>query len=132
MELTFTPAAQKRLAKYLDDGSQKRLILDFDDGVGPFSDIGDCSLGVNFKLILLDVDKELPKDFDAHFISNLGNVYYKSYTKSQYAEHMKLDFEANYFTMPLKSDFETLCDNVEVVDLTTRELSHAPIGTHDC
>ena len=45
---------------------------------------------------------------------------------------MKLDFEANYFTMPLKSDFETLCDNVEVVDLTTRELSHAPIGTHDC
>ena len=40
MELTFTPAAQKRLAKYLDDGSQKRLILDFDDGVGPFSDIG--------------------------------------------------------------------------------------------
>ncbi|MBM6753439.1 iron-sulfur cluster biosynthesis family protein [Lactobacillus alvi] len=132
MKLTVTPAAQKRLAKYLDAGSLKRLILDFDDGVGPFSDIGDCSLGVNFKLILLDADKELPKDFDAHFASNLGDVYYKGYTKSQYAEHMKLDFEPNYFTMPLKSDFETLCDNVEVVDLTTRELTHAPAGTHDC
>ena len=44
MKLTFTPQAQQRLQKYLQPDS--KLILDFDDGVGPFSDAGMCTLDV--------------------------------------------------------------------------------------
>lgn len=51
MKLTFTPQAQQRLQKYLQPDS--KLILDFDDGVGPFSKLGNCSLDANFKLIIV-------------------------------------------------------------------------------
>lgn len=34
MELRVTQAAQERLARYLSP--DKKLVLDFDDGVGPF------------------------------------------------------------------------------------------------
>ncbi|MBM6754881.1 iron-sulfur cluster biosynthesis family protein [Lactobacillus alvi] len=130
MQLTVTPAAKERLARYLK--ADQKLVLDFDDGVGPFSDLGNCSLDVNFKFIILDGSQPLPADFDAHFSSNLGEIYYKSYTKPQYAEKMKLDFEPTYFTMPLKSPLATLCDNVEVVDLTNQQFEHLERTTHDC
>lgn len=129
MYLNVTPAAQARLARYLSP--QKKLILDFDDGVGPFSALGNCSLDVNFKLILVDQAMALP-DFDAHFSSNIGEVYYKGYAKPQYAESMTLDFEATYFTLPLKSPHGLLSDNVEVVDLSTDSVAPTMLGTHDC
>lgn len=129
MELTITPAAQKRLARYL--APHKKIILDFDDGVGPFSDLGNCSLDVNFKLIFVDEKMDLP-DFKAHFSSNYGEIYYKAYAQPQYAEQMTLDFDATYFTLPLKSPHGLLSDNVEVVDLSTDSVAPTMLGTHDC
>ncbi len=129
MKLTFTDAAKKRLARYLSP--TKKLVLDFDDGVGPFSALGNCSLDVNFKLVFVDQDQELP-DFDAHFSSNLGEVYYKGYTKPQYAEEMTLDFEPTFFTMPLKSPQGVLCDNMEVVDLAQVPATNLAGQAHDC
>lgn len=130
MEMTITPAAQQRLARYL--APHKKIILDFDDGVGPFSDLGNCSLDVNFKLIFVDQAMPLP-DFTAHFSSNLGEIYYKAYAKSQYAAQMTLDFDPTYFTLPLKSPYGLLSDNVEVVDLAEQPMvSTAPGTTHDC
>ncbi|WP_283585708.1 iron-sulfur cluster biosynthesis family protein [Limosilactobacillus ingluviei] len=129
MELTITPAAQKRLARYL--APHKKIILDFDDGVGPFSDLGNCSLDVNFKLIFVDEKMDLP-DFKAHFSSNYGEIYYKAYAQPQYAEQMTLDFDATYSTLPLKSPHGLLSDNVEVVDLSTDSVAPTMLGTHDC
>ena len=74
MYLTFTNEAKQRLARYVDDS--KKMLMDYDDGVGPFSAIGNCSLDDNFKLIFVDKDRNF-KDFDAHFDSNLGPIYYK-------------------------------------------------------
>lgn len=131
MDLTFTAAAQKRLAKYLD-GHDYRIILDFDDGVGPFSKLGNCSLDVNYKLIFVEQDEQVP-DFNAHFASNLGPIYYKDFDEPQYDEHMTIDFNPRYFTLPLKSDYRLLTDNVEVmrvshVDLANKQTEPA----HDC
>ncbi|MCT3443227.1 iron-sulfur cluster biosynthesis family protein, partial [Limosilactobacillus fermentum] len=42
VDLTFTEAAKERVARYLSP--DKKIILDYDDGVGPFSKLGDCSL----------------------------------------------------------------------------------------
>lgn len=130
MELRVTQAAQERLARYLSP--DKKLVLDFDDGVGPFSALGSCGLDVNFKLVFVPKDQELP-DFDASFSSNIGEVFYKGYAKPQYAETMKLDFNPNFFTMPLSSPNGTLTDNVEVVDLVPNDLQKVSQGvTHDC
>lgn len=38
MDLTFTEAAKERVARYLSP--DKKIILDYDDGVGPFSKLG--------------------------------------------------------------------------------------------
>ena len=46
---------------------------------------------------------------------------------------MKLDFNPNFFTMPLSSPNGTLTDNVEVVDLVPNDLQRVSQGvTHDC
>lgn len=129
MQLTVTPAAQERLAKYLQ--KNPKLVLDYDDGVGPFSDLGNCSLDANYKLVFVDPTADLP-DFDAHFSSNIGEIYYKGYTKPQYDEDMRLDFESTFFTIPLKSSRGTLTDNIEVVDLTDHAFTHQAVQTHDC
>ena len=94
MKLTFTPQAQQRLQKYLQPDS--KLILDFDDGVGPFSKLGNCSLDANFKLIIVSKDAKLP-DFNAQLDSNLGPIWYKDYTASQLDEKNGSPFQPNLF-----------------------------------
>ncbi len=42
MNITFTDQAIERLQRY--ELSSKKMLLDFDDGVGPFSAVGSCSL----------------------------------------------------------------------------------------
>lgn len=130
MQLTFTDGAKKRLARYLTP--DKKMILDFDDGVGPFSAVGDCGLGANYKLVFVDKDRSFP-DFDSKISSNLGDIYYKGYTKPQYAEKMEIRFNPRYFTMPLVTPFETLTDNVELLDLSSADVAtKTQEGTHDC
>lgn len=129
MELTVTDAAKQRLAKYLQ--GDVKIVLDYDDGVGPFSDLGNCSLDANYKLVFVKPDADLP-DFDAHFSSNIGEIYYKGYTAPQYDPQMRLEFESTFFTMPLKSSQGTLTDNIEVVDLTAHDFVHQAVQTHDC
>lgn len=130
MELTFTDGAKQRLARYLSP--DKKMVLDFDDGVGPFSAVGDCGLEVNYKLVFVDKDVDLP-DFDAQMTSNLGKIYYKGYTKPQFADKMEVRFNPRNFTMPMVSRLATLTDNLEVLDLgSVAKTATTMKGTHDC
>lgn len=130
MELFFTPAAQARLSKALNDNT--KLILDFDDGVGPFSALGNCSLDTHFTLIAVNADQDYP-DFDAKMTSNLGPIWYKSYTSPQFDEHMEVRFNKNFFTMPLVSDRRFLTDNLEFMDLQTQTFQKPiQLAAHDC
>lgn len=130
MKLTFTPQAQQRLQKYLQPNS--KLILDFDDGVGPFSKLGNCSLDANFKLIIVSQSVNLP-DFNAQLTSNLGSVWYKDYTASQLDEKMEVRFNQTYFTMPLVSEQRTMTDNLELLDLQEGFSTESAFnGAHDC
>lgn len=113
MDLTFTPEAQKQVERYLRPNT--KLLLDFDDGVGPFSNLGNCSMDSHYKLIFVKDDLELP-DFDQSFPSNLGPVYYKGYNAPQYEAGMQLQFNKRYFTLPLVSPSSVLTDDVELVD----------------
>ncbi|WP_373842087.1 iron-sulfur cluster biosynthesis family protein [Limosilactobacillus sp.] len=131
MKLTFTDGAVRRLKCYLNP--QIKLILDYDDGVGPFSKIGNCSLDANYRLIIVNADQPLT-DFPHTISSNLGAVYYKEEAKAQYADQMTVRFNPHYFTMPLVTPQETLTENMEVVDLF-QPTSHNQTQhqfTHDC
>lgn len=130
MDLTFTDDVKERIARYLSP--DKRIILDYDDGVGPFSKVGNCSLAANYKLIFIAKDVVLP-DFDAHFPSNLGDVYYKGFDAPQYSAGMELRFNPTYFTMALTSPQGVLTDSVEILDVTeTVDTVVRQVTTHDC
>ena len=122
MQLTFSPQAQQRLQKYIKPTS--KLILDFDDGVGPFSKLGNCSL--------VNQDVDLP-DFNASLTSNLGTVWYKDYTEPQLDANMEVRFNQTYFTMPMVSEQRIMTDNLELLDLQEGfSTTSAASKTHDC
>lgn len=129
-QLTVTDAALDRIKKYLSP--DKKIVLDFDDGVGPFSAIGNCSLDANYRLIFVNKDVDTP-DFDEKVSSNIGNIYIKreAYANVQFENQMELRFDPKHFTMPLVSPTKILTDNVEVVDIS-EPLETEYSGTHDC
>ena len=129
-QLTVTDAALDRIKKYLSP--DKKIVLDFDDGVGPFSAIGNCSLDANYRLIFVNKDVDTP-DFDEKVSSNIGNIYIKreAYANVQFENQMELRFDPKHFTMPLVSPTKILTDNVEVVDISER-LETEYSRTHDC
>ncbi len=129
-QLTVTDAALDRIKKYLSP--DKKIVLDFDDGVGPFSAIGNCSLDANYRLIFVNKDVDIP-DFDEKVSSNIGDIYIKSeaYANVQFENQMELRFDPKHFTMPLVSPTKILTDNVEVVDIS-EPLETEYSGTHDC
>lgn len=128
--LFVTDAAKERIAKYIS--SDKQIILDFDDGVGPFSAIGNCNLDANYKLIFVNKDVDLP-DFDEKVSSNIGDIYIKSelYANIQFEDKMELRFNPRHFTLPLVTPTKILTDNVEVLDIS-EPVKTAYTGTHDC
>ncbi|BAP85651.1 hypothetical protein LOOC260_111120 [Paucilactobacillus hokkaidonensis JCM 18461] len=119
MKLMITEAAKDKLANYL--GPDKKMLLSLDDGVGPFSGVGVCSLDTAFQLIL--VDKKLPiPDYNESFETEIGALYYKGYSKEYMNEDMKLDFKSNFQTMPLSGDGEMIDSNVVILDLSKQQI----------
>lgn len=129
-KLTITDAALDRIKKYITP--DKKIVLDFDDGVGPFSAVGNCSLDANYRLIFVDKNTELP-DFNEKVASNVGDIWIKTeaYASAQYENQMELRFDPKHFTMPLVSPTKILTDNVEIVNIN-EPLKTEYSGTHDC
>ncbi|GEA94736.1 iron-sulfur cluster biosynthesis family protein [Weissella viridescens] len=113
MKLTFTDAAKTMVQKHLKDDT--KIVLDFDDGVGPFSDEATCTLDLAFHLVLARPD-QITKDFNDTIESNLGDVYVKGYSEDQMDPNMTLDVD-KYLNLSLKGDGGTLDDHVVLVDV---------------
>ncbi|MBS9336884.1 iron-sulfur cluster biosynthesis family protein [Fructobacillus parabroussonetiae] len=98
MKLTFTDTAKARLEKLA--GTDKKIVLDFDDGVGPFSDEANCTLALSFNLLFVPKDTDL-KEFGATIDSNMGTVYAKPYSLDQMDDEMKVDVNEKYLRYTL-------------------------------
>ena len=129
MNITFTDQAIERLQRY--ELSSKKMLLDFDDGVGPFSAVGSCSLDGDYRLILDKEDLDTP-DYNEKITSNLGDVFIKDHTAVQFDDGMEVRFNPRYFTMPLVSPKRVLTDNLEVLDLSNTDLNSQIDRAHDC
>ncbi|MBB1122809.1 iron-sulfur cluster biosynthesis family protein [Limosilactobacillus sp. Lr3000] len=129
MDITFTNRAVERLQRY--NPSAKKMLLDFDDGVGPFSAVGSCSLDGGYRLIFVKKDLATP-DYDKKLTSNLGDVFIKEHTAVQFDKEMEVRFNPQYFTMPLVSPKRILTSNLEVLDLSDTELNLQTDKAHDC
>ncbi|MDF7627082.1 iron-sulfur cluster biosynthesis family protein [Lactobacillaceae bacterium L1_55_11] len=116
MEITFTPAAKERLEKYL--GDDVTMVLDFDDGVGPFSHEANCTLSVSFNLLFVDKDADL-HDFQLVIPSNLGEVHAKKYSEDQMQPEMTIDVKEKYLRYTLSGNGGMIDDSLGVKNLVT-------------
>ncbi|MBS9336634.1 iron-sulfur cluster biosynthesis family protein [Fructobacillus papyrifericola] len=98
MKLTFSDAAKARLEKLA--GPDKKMVLDFDDGVGPFSDEANCTLALSFNLLFVPKDTDL-SEFGATIDSNMGVVYAKPYSLDQMDDEMTVDLNEKYLRYSL-------------------------------
>ncbi len=129
MNVTFTDGALQRVNRYLSP--DKKILLDYDDGVGPFSAVGNCSLDSGYQLIFVDRDLAVP-DYDLQISSNIGPILIKGESRPQFEDEMEARFNRHLFTMPLVSRKGVLTDNLEVVDYSGGPRSAQQGAAHDC
>lgn len=87
MYLNVEPEAQAKLQRYLD--ADKDLLLDFDDGVGPLSNVGTCTLASVFRIVAVAKGAE-QKDYNKALESNIGTFRYKGYSEMYMDNQMRL------------------------------------------
>jgi uncharacterized protein YqkB len=105
-------AAEKLRNKMTPD---TRIVLDFDDGVGPFSNAASCTMDKAFNLVLCQ-DNQLTHDYDQVIDSTLGPVYIKQYAANQLDNDMSLDVD-KYLRFALKGESGLLDPNVVLRDV---------------
>lgn len=94
MELTVTPTAQMRLAKYFDDPNAI-VLLDFDDGVGYQPEVAvSCTLNQEFRLLVVNKNSD-HHEYNKILKTDLGDFYYKDYSKTFMDEKMRIDVKPN-------------------------------------
>lgn len=129
MNVTFTDDALQRIKRYLSPA--KKILLDYDDGVGPFSAVGDCSLDSGYQLLFVDKDLAVP-DYDRQIDSNIGPILIKGESLPQFEEEMEVRFNRHLFTLPLVSRKGILTDNLEVIDYSGAPGATQQGTAHDC
>lgn len=129
MNVTFTDDALQRIKRYLSPA--KKILLDYDDGVGPFSAVGDCSLDSGYQLLFVDKDLAVP-DYDRRIDSNIGPILIKGESLPQFEEEMEVRFNRHLFTLPLVSRKGILTDNLEVIDYSGTPGATQQGTSHDC
>ncbi|WP_179393952.1 iron-sulfur cluster biosynthesis family protein [Lacticaseibacillus absianus] len=109
-ELTMTPEAQEKISDWLP--ADRALVLDLDDGVGPFSKAGVCSLDVSFRLLAVPRD-DLAAPYTETVSSPVGPVHIKDYTANYFTEAPRLALQGS--RLALSNNTGLVDSNVERV-----------------
>ncbi len=126
-ELRITPEAA---AKIQAAGSDYQMVLDYDDGVGPFSQVGVCSLNTSFNLILTPKEN-VSADFNTTLTSTLGPVLVKDYSAEYFEDHpvLKVGFGG---VLALSNDSGLIDGAVEMRVIDTVEATASVKGPASC
>ncbi len=117
MRLTITDSALKKIQMKVPSNS--RLLLSFDDGVGPFSKLGFCSLDTSFDIIAVNQDAQTP-DYEAVLPTNHGDWWYKGYSSMYLDGDMQLTTKNNQLI--LSGESGVLDGNVDVKNMTEQRV----------
>ena len=96
MELNISAQAAARLAPLLR--ADRVLILDLNDGIGPYSLSYHDPTQAKFSLLILP-RRNVPDVFDAHLDSPVGPVLIKSYTCGLFDTKTELTVNGDEFTL---------------------------------
>lgn len=116
MKLTITDDAANKLRPFFED-QNALVLLDFDDGVGPFSKVGVCSLNQAFQLVIVDKTEDI-HDYNEKITTELGDVYYKGYSDMYLDQVMQLKLNPQNMTLRLVGNSSgELTPVLNVIDL---------------
>ncbi|MCH4170019.1 MAG: iron-sulfur cluster biosynthesis family protein [Lactobacillus sp.] len=118
MHVTFDDHTVAKIKENWKDGD--RLLLTFEDGVGPYSQHAMIHMQVQFSINIIGPDMSLDT-YDDTIDSNLGKIYVKGYSKDSLDENMTVKFKPTYSTMELSGDIGSIDDNVGFIDFTDPE-----------
>ncbi|MBT9671293.1 iron-sulfur cluster biosynthesis family protein [Secundilactobacillus kimchicus] len=111
--LTFSQAAIDHVKPYLND--QSKVLLSYDDGVGPYSHHGLVALQISFQLVVINADMPAT-DYNVEIESNFVPVYVKDYSERMLGQNLTLSEQPKYHTLILADENDRIDENVEVVD----------------
>lgn len=115
MQITFKDEAATRIQPLLNDG--KKLLLTFEDGVGPYSQHAMMHMMVQFSLNIVAADADV-HDYDVWLDSNLGSVGVKGYSQEDLDEHLTVKFNDRENAYVLSGDIGVIDSNMGFIDFT--------------
>ena len=114
MELKMSQAVINKLEGY--HSNEGALLLDLDDGVGPYSKLGICSLDTSFRFLLVS-DKEVPAPTPLLSHLRLDLFISKDYTANYFDQEPKLNLNERFQSIMLETESGVVDRNVEIIDL---------------
>ncbi|EPC69563.1 hypothetical protein Lpp126_18187, partial [Lacticaseibacillus paracasei subsp. paracasei Lpp126] len=89
MQIHFDEGATEKIQPHL--GDDKKLLLTFEDGVGPYSQHAMIHMQVQFSLNVVKAS-DPATDYDTEIDSNLGPILIKGYSQEDLNAHMNVHF----------------------------------------
>ncbi|MFD1429108.1 iron-sulfur cluster biosynthesis family protein [Lacticaseibacillus mingshuiensis] len=115
MEIRFDEGSIKKLTPHL--GADKKLLLTFEDGVGPYSQHAMIHMQTQFSFNVVPASEATP-DYEQTVDSNLGPVLIKGYSQEDLDPHMVVHFHPTTDTMALNGDGGEIDGNLGFIDFT--------------
>ncbi|MCI1986977.1 MAG: iron-sulfur cluster biosynthesis family protein [Lactobacillus sp.] len=115
MAINFDAAAVSKLTPHL--APDKRLLLTFEDGVGPYSQHAMIHMQVQFTLNVIAADAPA-EDYDVDIPSNLGPIGIKGYSQEDLDPHLSLRYDSEMGIFTLSGDGGEIDGNVGFIDFT--------------
>lgn len=115
MKIDFKPEALAKIQPHLGDG--KKLLLTFEDGVGPYSQHAMIHMQIQFSFNVVAADADV-SDYQTWLDSNLGKVGIKDYSAEDLDENMVVRLNESSDSLVLSGDGGIIDINLGFIDFT--------------
>jgi uncharacterized protein YqkB len=115
MQIHFDEGDTEKIQPHL--GDDKKLLLTFEDGVGPYSQHAMIHMQVQFSLNVVKAS-DPATDYDTEIDSNLGPILIKGYSQEDLNAHMNVHFNKTLNTLVLSGDGGDIDTNMGFIDFT--------------
>lgn len=117
MKIMIDDKAKEKIQSHLDEN--KRVLLTFEDGVGPYSQHAMIHMQVQFSINIIANDMSM-EGYDLEIETNLVPFYAKGYSKEDLEENMTLTLEPRLNSLVLSGDGGLIDENLGFIDFTTK------------
>ncbi|WP_165003446.1 MULTISPECIES: iron-sulfur cluster biosynthesis family protein [unclassified Enterococcus] len=113
MHIQFDEASAAKIRQHLVSGN--KLLLTFEDGVGPYSQHAMIHMQVQFSINIIGPEMTT-QGYDQKITSNIGDILVKGYSLEDLDEHMNIRLNTSHNTLSLSGDSGLIDNNLGFID----------------